>query len=290
MKQKVVIAGVGVTRFGNHMKRGLKSLAAEAIGAALDDAGIGAGQLQAAYMGNVAASVITGQVCVPGQVVLRGMGIGRIPVVNVENACATAATAFDQACTMITLGRYDVVLACGYEKLYHEDKLKTFSAFSGAVDVEAMDSVLEGIRTRIERAGLQADLEGAGRTRSLFMDIYVAWAVQHMKQYGTTREQFAAVSSKNSFPRQPQSTRAVHPGAIRCPGAGRTRSRLAAHAADVLADRGWCGRGRAGQRAQGTRDRCDRSGAGGHHGARKRVGLRIRGGGLGGGGRRATGL
>lgn len=199
MKQKVVIAGVGMTRFGNHMKRGLKSLAAEAIGAALDDAGIGAGQLQAAYMGNVAASVITGQVCVPGQVVLRGMGIGRIPVVNVENACATAATAFDQACTMITLGRYDVVLACGYEKLYHEDKLKTFSAFSGAVDVEAMDSVLEGIRTRIERAGLRADLEGAGRTRSLFMDIYVAWAVQHMKQYGTTREQFAAISSKNSF-------------------------------------------------------------------------------------------
>lgn len=199
MKHNVVVAGVGMTRFGNHMNRGLKSLAGEAIGAALNDAGVGPGQLQAAYMGNVAASVITGQVCVPGQVVLRSLGIGRIPVVNVENACATAATAFDQACTMITLGRYDVVLACGYEKLYHEDKQRTFSAFSGAVDVEAMDSVLEGIRTRIERAGLKADLEGAGRTRSLFMDIYVAWAVQHMNKYGTTREQFAAVSAKNSF-------------------------------------------------------------------------------------------
>lgn len=199
MKQMAVIAGVGMTRFGNHMNRGLKSLAGEAIAAALADAGVGADQLQAAYMGNVAASVITGQVCVPGEVVLRGLGIGRIPVINVENACATAATAFDQACTMITLGRYDVVLACGYEKLYHEDKQRTFSAFTGAVDVEAMDSVLEGIRSRIEQAGMRADLEGAGRTRSLFMDIYVAWAVQHMKTYGTTREQFAAVSAKNSY-------------------------------------------------------------------------------------------
>ena len=27
------------------------------------------------------------QVLIPGQVALRGMGIGRIPVVNIENAC-----------------------------------------------------------------------------------------------------------------------------------------------------------------------------------------------------------
>jgi acetyl-CoA acetyltransferase len=199
MKQKVVVAGAGMTRFGNHMDRGLKSLAGEAIVEALQDAGIEASRLEAAYMGNVAASVITGQVCVPGQVVLRALGIGKIPVVNVENACATAATAFEQACSMITLGRYDIVLACGYEKLYHEDKLRTFSAFTGAVDVEAMDAVLSGIRGHIESAGMKADLEGAGTKRSLFMDIYVAWAVQHMKRYGTTREQFAAVSAKNSL-------------------------------------------------------------------------------------------
>jgi acetyl-CoA acetyltransferase len=199
MKQKVVIAGVGMTRFGNHMERGLKDLAGEAIRAALTDANLDQSKLEAAYMGNVAASIITGQVCVPGQMVLRGLGIGGIPVVNVENACATAATAFEQACSMITLGRYDIVLACGYEKLYHKDKQRTFSAFTGAVDVEAMDAVLAGIAAQIEAAGMKADLEGAGTTRSLFMDIYVAWAVEHMKKYGTTREQFAAVSAKNSF-------------------------------------------------------------------------------------------
>lgn len=199
MKQQAIVAGVGMTRFGNHIERGLKDLAAEAISAALSDAGIDGKQLDAAYMGNVAAGVITGQVCVPGQMALRDLGIGRIPVVNVENACATASTAFEQACTMVTLGRYDIVLACGYEKLYHEDKQRTFSAFTGAVDIEAMDQVMADIAERVREAGLEPDLEGAGKTRSLFMDIYVAWAVEHMKRYGTTREQFAAVSAKNSF-------------------------------------------------------------------------------------------
>lgn len=199
MQQKAVVAGVGMTRFGNHMDRGLKSLAGEAITAALDDSGIAREHVQAAYMANVAASIITGQVCVPGQMALRELGIGRIPVINVENACASAATAFEQAASMITLGRYDVVLACGYEKLYHEDKQRTFSAFTGAVDVENMDGVMADIAARMREAGVEADLEGAGKTRSLFMDIYVAWAVEHMRRYGTTQEQFAAVSAKNSF-------------------------------------------------------------------------------------------
>ncbi|MGB0211608.1 thiolase family protein [Algiphilus sp.] len=199
MKQNAIVAGVGMTPFGNHSARGLKGLAGEAIQAAITDAGIDAGRLEAAYMGNVAASIITGQVCVPGQMALRELGIGRIPVVNVENACATAATAFEQACSMITLGRYDIVLACGYEKLYHEDKQRTFSAFTGAVDVENMEGVLADIQARVKAVGMDADLEGAGTKRSLFMDIYMAWAVEHMNRHGTTREQFAAVSAKNAF-------------------------------------------------------------------------------------------
>lgn len=199
MKQQAWIAGVGMTRFGKHIDRGLKSLAHEAIGAAVADAGIGLGEVQAAWMGNAAAAVITGQVCVPGQMILRSLGVGHIPVVNVENACATAATAFHQACTMVSAGLYDVVLACGVEKLYHEDKLKTFSVFSGAIDVEDATQVIEGIQQRIRALDPRADAAGAGVTRSLFMDIYAAWALGHMQRYGTTREQLAAVSAKNSL-------------------------------------------------------------------------------------------
>lgn len=188
-----------MTRFGKHMERGLKDLAGEAITAALEDSGLEGKDLDAAYMGSAATGVITGQVCVPGQVVLRGLGIGKIPVVNVENACATASTAFNQACTMITSGLYDVVLAVGMEKLYHEDKQRTFDVFTGAIDVEDMEGVIRNVEEEIREAGMEPDLEGAGKTRSLFMDIYVTWAVKHMKEYGTTREQFAAVSAKNSY-------------------------------------------------------------------------------------------
>ena len=90
------------------------------------------------------------------------MGIGRIPVVNVENACASAATAFQQACTMVTAGLYDVVLAIGSEKLYCEDKQKTFSVFAGAVDFESFDEVSADLYKRIEAAGIDTDADGAG--------------------------------------------------------------------------------------------------------------------------------
>jgi acetyl-CoA acetyltransferase len=199
MKQNAYVAGVGMTAFGKHIDRGLKSLAGEAITTALADARLDPSDVNAAYMGNAAAAVITGQVCVPGQMILRSLGIDSIPVVNVENACATAATAFQQAATMITAGLYDVVLACGSEKLYHEDKQRTFSVFTGAVDVESMDAVMAGISQRLKASGADLDTEGSGTSRSLFMDIYATWAIDHMQRYGTTREQFAAVSAKNSL-------------------------------------------------------------------------------------------
>ena len=113
MKQNAYVAGVAMTPFGKHLDRSLKSLAGEAVLGALKEAGIDKARIEAAWVGNVGAGVIGGQVCVPGQVVLRDMGIGGIPVINVENACASSATAFQQACSMVTLGAHDVVLAMG---------------------------------------------------------------------------------------------------------------------------------------------------------------------------------
>jgi acetyl-CoA acetyltransferase len=191
MSRNVYVIGAAMTRFAKHADRGLKSLAAEAIGGALNDAGIGPEALQAAYMGNAASSVITGQVLIAGQVVLRGLGIGRIPVVNVENACATSATAFQQAVEMVRLGAYDLVLVTGFEKLYHEDKSRTFSVFRGAVDVEALDQVMAGLKA----GGGDAD---NGRQRSLFMDLYAQAARRHMARYGSTARHFAMISAKNS--------------------------------------------------------------------------------------------
>lgn len=198
MQQNAYIAGVGMTPFGKHMDRTLKSLAVEAIEAALKDANIDKDSLQAAYVGTAGTAVTVGQVMVPGQAALRSMGIGHIPVINVENACASAATSFQQACTMVTHGVYDVVLAVGMEKLYCEEKEKTFSVFTGAVDYESFDEVTEKVYDRIREAGIEVD-GNAGTSRSLFMDIYAAWAIEHMREHGTTQRDFAAVSAKNSF-------------------------------------------------------------------------------------------
>ena len=200
MRFKAIIAGVGMTRFGKHLDEGLKAIGVEAVRAALADAGIEARDLEAAYVGNAAAGLVTGQESIRGQVILRSMGIGRIPVVNVENACASASTALHQACAMVSAGYYDTVLALGVEKLYHPDKRKSFAAFSGAVDVEVMAALLEALKQGASAAGAEAaGGDGAGEKRSMFMDIYAAAARAHMQRYGTTVEQFAAIAAKNSL-------------------------------------------------------------------------------------------
>ena len=199
MRMNAYVAGVGMTRFGKQMDKTLKGLAGEAVQLALADAGLDKSALQAAWMGNAAAGIVTGQEMIRGQVALRGMGIGRIPVVNVENACASSSTAFQQACAMVTAGLYDVVLACGSEKLFHEDKLRSLGAFTSAVDVEDPDGALNVLKSMCVDLGEPLDAAGAGVTRSIFMDIYAVMAKKHMKNHGSTKEHFAMVAAKNSF-------------------------------------------------------------------------------------------
>jgi len=199
MKLNAVVAGVGMTHFGRHLDTGLKALGGEAVSAALADAGVGKDEIEAAWVGNAAAGVVTGQECIRGEVVLRGIGMGRLPVINVENACASGSTALNQAAAMVSAGLYDVVLALGVEKLYHLDKTKTFGAFSGAVDVESLAEIMEALAKNAEDGGAKEASSGAGTKRSMFMDIYAAVARAHMERYGTTPEQFAKISAKNSL-------------------------------------------------------------------------------------------
>ena len=88
--RQVAIIGAGMTRFGKHVDRSMKDLAREAVEGALRSAEIGKDAIEAAAVGNAVAGLITGQECIRGQVVLREMGIGGIPVINTENACASA--------------------------------------------------------------------------------------------------------------------------------------------------------------------------------------------------------
>lgn len=193
--RNVAIVGAGMTRFGKYADRGLKELSREAVTLALDAAGIDKRDLQVAIVGNAAAGVITGQECIRAQVVLREMGIDEIPMVNTENACASSSTALQLAWLYVASGMYDVALALGVEKMFSEDKSRTLAAFSAGVDVEQLRGLMEQLKPPSEqKAGAES---GAGKSRSLFMDIYAAGARAHMAKYGTTREQFARIAVKN---------------------------------------------------------------------------------------------
>ncbi len=186
-----VVAGVGMTHFGRHEAVSLKELSHRAVHEALLDSGIEPAHVEAAVFGNAMAGLMTGQECIRGQVVLRAMRFPAIPVINVENACASGSTAFHQARALVAAGAYDVVLALGAEKLYDADKRRSFAALSSAVDVDE--------RAAIQLANARA-AGGEGRERSMFMDHYAGLARRQMRapNHATARD-FAAIASKNSL-------------------------------------------------------------------------------------------
>jgi acetyl-CoA acetyltransferase len=192
----VVVGGVGMTHFGKFPDRGLKSLSGEAVRDALADAGVEPAAVQLAVVGNAVAGLITGQECIRGQVVLRECGIGGIPIFNVENACASASSAFHLAWQQVAAGQVDVALALGVEKLTHPDKARTFAAFGAAVDVELLEQLKEALRAP-RPAGDASAGSGNGQKSSMFMEVYAAIVRAHMDKYGTTREQMAKVAVKN---------------------------------------------------------------------------------------------
>jgi acetyl-CoA acyltransferase len=188
---QVWVAGVGMTAFGVRPEASVKDLTRDAVTEALSDAGAELGDVEAAYFGNTCQGVLEGQVVVAGQMALRSMGFERIPVVNVENACATGATALHQAVLHVRSGAGDVVLASGAEKLNIGDGQKSLSVFDGGVDVND----LAGVRSVLTELG--GEIPDSGRPHSMFMDIYAALARAHMDAFGTTQRQLALIAEKN---------------------------------------------------------------------------------------------
>src|SRR5947199_6627526 len=185
--RKVRVVGTAMTRFGKYVDRGLRDLAEEAVRNATQDAGLDLKDVQAAYVSNSVAGLITGQETIRGQVVLRRTGLMGIPIVNLENACASASTAFHLGWISVAAGLYDCVLALGVEKLSDPDKAKSFRAFNAAVDI----TELAEIEKQLGRGGAEA------KDRSLFMDLYLSMldSGESVDQSvgGITREQMALV-------------------------------------------------------------------------------------------------
>ena len=182
--RNVFIAGAGMTAFGKFMDRPIRSLAEEAVGDALSDAGAEAGDVEMAFFGNAVAGLLTGQEMVRGQVALRKTGLMGIPIVNVENACASSSSAAHLAWMAVTSGSVDVAIAVGAEKLSHPDKALAFDAIGRAVDLD-------------EARAQAAEGGGDTPTRSPFMDIYAQYARDYMERSGATAADFAQIVVKS---------------------------------------------------------------------------------------------
>ncbi|MBO6783005.1 MAG: thiolase family protein [Alphaproteobacteria bacterium] len=192
----IYIVGVGMTPFGRFLDRSVKDLTREAVSGALADAGADVSDIEAAWFANASQSILEGQGSITGEIALRNMGIQEIPVTNVENACASASTALDQAATWLEAGRGGVALAVGAEKMFHEDKAKMMSVFDGGWDVHNVEAATARLLSLGDGLDDPDGEEDTG-TRSVFMDIYGALAKFHMKAFGTTQRQLAAVAAKN---------------------------------------------------------------------------------------------
>jgi acetyl-CoA acetyltransferase len=235
--REVFVAGVYTSRFGKHLEHGIKDLTAEAVRGALADAGLEKERLESAWFANSGWGIAQYQHCIRGQVALRPLGIDAIPITNVENACAGGATAFHGAWKDVASGLCEVSLAVGVEKVYKANKHAVFAAFIAGTDVETIAaeavrlasnappapralrrprrprrSLSARVRDLRDRAIVAVELGDAlgwrtlrtlarlgGGDHSPFMDFY-AWAArEHMRAFGSTPRQLAAIAAKNHW-------------------------------------------------------------------------------------------
>src|SRR5581483_74583 len=134
----------------------------EAVNTALEDADLEPGDIGALYAGHVHGGMVA------GERVGAGCGLAGLPTVNVENACASGTTAVIEAVHAIRAGRYDVVVACGFEKVSNQKGMITPAA---------------------------GDYEG--ELGLVFPAWHAMRARMYMNEYGLTRDQLSLVAVKN---------------------------------------------------------------------------------------------
>lgn len=112
IRDRVAVAGVGATRFTEHYEKDAEDLLVEAVEEACADAGIVRTDIQAMWSGVYYR--FTG---LSGTTAADALRLYNIPSTRVENYCASGMDAFRNACFAVAAGVYDIVLACGVEKI-----------------------------------------------------------------------------------------------------------------------------------------------------------------------------
>ncbi len=175
MSSKALIAGVGMVKFAKPSASEMYDvMGAKAAIAALSDAGIDYSEVQQAYCG-----FVYGNTC-SGQTALYSVGMTQIPIINVNNACASGSSAVFLARQAVMAGQVDVALALGFEQM----SAGALSVDSGRTPITwRLDAAVESIRGWDDNAPQAPQYFGSA-------------GAEYLETYGGTTELFAKVSVK----------------------------------------------------------------------------------------------
>lgn len=177
MTERVLVSGIGMSPFGRSTGASTRQLASGVLLEALQDAAVDLTDVDIVFVSNAVEGSMYGQEMVRGEVALRHVGLRNIPVVNVENACASGSTAVYMARQAILSGEARTVAVVGVERLTHPERSVSFRAINTAVDLGEFDGVADD--------------------KSVYMELYAGKARLAMRDRGVTAEDIALVSAKN---------------------------------------------------------------------------------------------
>jgi acetyl-CoA C-acetyltransferase len=171
--RSVSVIGVGETKMGKWPNKSLRDLISEAGTKAIADAGIKKEMVEALYLGNFNSSYLCNQSHM-GPMASEVLGLGNIPTVRTEGACASGSLAFRQGLLAVAAGVYDIVLIGGVEKMTHRETEVVTTGIASAADVE-----------------MEVNL---GVT---FPSIFAMMANRYFYEYGDVREAMAMCAVQN---------------------------------------------------------------------------------------------
>jgi acetyl-CoA C-acetyltransferase len=170
--REVAVIGIGETKFGELWDKSFREIGIEAGLRAINDAGIKGVDIDALYIGNMSSGRFIDQEhiapLVADYVGLAGLNI---PATRIEAAGASGGVALSQAYMAVASEVHDIVVVGGAEKMTDVDETRAQEILASAADQE-WESVF-------------------GAT---FAGLHAMIAKRHMHEYGTTKEQLAAMS------------------------------------------------------------------------------------------------
>lgn len=176
MSNKPRVAGVGMIPFTKPgQSEDWDVMGEKAVRLALQDAGIGYERVQQAYVGYCYGDSTA------GQAVVYRVGMTGIPIVNVNNMCATGSTALYLARQMVELEAADCVLAVGFEQMMPGALSSVYSDRKHVGD-HLLRSMRE-VQELDQSAPFAAQLHGGA-------------ALAYQKKYGAKDESFGRISVK----------------------------------------------------------------------------------------------